>query len=268
MKHASLQKCIAVVLALAVWQGAAMAVGMDLLLPSPWQVAQRLWTVWQEPDFFPTVAFSLLRISGGFGLGLVLGVLLAVAAGRLRVLEILLWPYVTVIKSVPVASFIIICLIWLNTSQLAVFISFLMVFPAIYSNTLQGIRSADPALLEMARLYRVPFSRRLGYIYVPQVKPFLLSGCSVALGMSWKSGVAAEVIGVVGGSIGIGGMWVLLALTVGGNLMGITGMVLGIPAFAVIYALVKEFCDKRIAAKDAAAKAAAPTAETEKTAEG
>ena len=73
---------------------------------------------------------------------------------------------------------------------------------------------------------------------------------------------------VVGGSIGIGGMWVLLALTVGGNLMGITGMVLGIPAFAVIYALVKEFCDKRIAAKDAAAKAAAPTAETEKTAEG
>lgn len=73
---------------------------------------------------------------------------------------------------------------------------------------------------------------------------------------------------VVGGSIGIGGMWVLLALTVGGNLMGITGMVLGIPAFAVIYALVKEFCDKRVAAKDAAAKAAAPTAETEKSAEG
>ena len=65
MKHASLQKCIAVALALAVWQGAAMAVGMDLLLPSPWQVARRLWTVWQEPDFFPTVAFSLLRISGG-----------------------------------------------------------------------------------------------------------------------------------------------------------------------------------------------------------
>lgn len=100
------------------------------------------------------------------------------------------------------ASFIIICLIWMSTRQLAVFISFLMVFPVIYSNTLQGIKSADGALLEMARVYRVPFSRRLGYIYAPQVKPFLLSGCSVALGMSWKSGVAAEVIGVVGGSIG------------------------------------------------------------------
>ena len=200
MQRPALQKCIAVALALLVWQGAAMAVGLDLLLP--WQVAGRLWSVWREPGFFATVAFSLLRISGGFALGLVLGVLLAVAAGRLRVLELLLWPYVTAIKSVPVASFIIICLIWMSTRQLAVFISFLMVFPVIYSNTLQGIKSADGALLEMARVYRVPFSRRLGYIYAPQVKPFLLSGCSVALGMSWKSGVAAEVIGVVGGSIG------------------------------------------------------------------
>lgn len=202
MQRPALQKCIAVALALLVWQGAAMAVGLDLLLPSPWPVACRLWSVWREPGFFATVSFSLLRISGGFALGLVLGVLLAVAAGRLRVLELLLWPYVTAIKSVPVASFIIICLIWMSTRQLAVFISFLMVFPVIYSNTLQGIKSADGALLEMARVYRVPFSRRLGYIYAPQVKPFLLSGCSVALGMSWKSGVAAEVIGVVGGSIG------------------------------------------------------------------
>lgn len=81
MQRPALQKCIAVALALLVWQGAAMAVGLDLLLPSPWQVACRLWSVWREPGFFATVAFSLLRISGGFALGLVLGVLLAVAAG-------------------------------------------------------------------------------------------------------------------------------------------------------------------------------------------
>ncbi len=72
MQKPALQKCIAVALALLVWQGAAMAVGLDLLLPSPWQVACRLWSVWREPGFFATVAFSLLRISGGFALGLVL----------------------------------------------------------------------------------------------------------------------------------------------------------------------------------------------------
>lgn len=60
---------------------------------------------------------------------------------------------------------------------------------------------------------------------------------------------------VVGTSIGIGGMWVLLALTIGGNLMGLTGMVLGIPAFAVIYALVREYTENRIRMKKEAAEA-------------
>ena len=163
MQRPALQKCIAVALALLVWQGAAMAVGLDLLLPSPWQVACRLWSVWREPGFFATVAFSLLRISGGFALGLVLGVLLAVAAGRLRVLELLLWPYVTAIKSVPVASFIIICLIWMSTRQLAVFISFLMVFPVIYSGALlpaAGVYLRAPG----EALPAVRVQRGIGYV--------------------------------------------------------------------------------------------------------
>ena len=197
-----LQRIGAVALALALWQLLAMAVGQQLLVPTPLSVVQRLGTIWQEDGFWSTIWFTFRKIVAGFLLGLGFGLGFGALAGRFPLFEILFRPWAVMIKSIPVASFIIICLIWLNTSQLAVFISFLMVFPAIYSNTLQGIRSADPALLEMARLYRVPFSRRLGYIYVPQVKPFLLSGCSVALGMSWKSGVAAEVIGVVGGSIG------------------------------------------------------------------
>ena len=196
---------------------AVLAIVWPLICPAPWEAGHTV--LGRLPAFALGVWFgSLLQKDAAppkwLAAGLLmlpllwvtavprLAVLLAVAAGRLRVLELLLWPYVTAIKSVPVASFIIICLIWMSTRQLAVFISFLMVFPVIYSNTLQGIKSADGALLEMARVYRVPFSRRLGYIYAPQVKPFLLSGCSVALGMSWKSGVAAEVIGVVGGSIG------------------------------------------------------------------
>ena len=196
------QRAGAVVLALSVWQAASWAVGSALLLPGPVTVLGRLCALAVTAAFRRAVAFSFCRIAGGFALALVIAFVLALAAGRWPVVEVLLRPYVLAIKAVPVASFIIICLIWMSTRQLAVFISFLMVFPVIYSNTLQGIKSADGALLEMARVYRVPFSRRLGYIYAPQVKPFLLSGCSVALGMSWKSGVAAEVIGVVGGSIG------------------------------------------------------------------
>ena len=192
---------------LIVWQLAAMALHAAyphgaLLLPSPVSSLARLISLAGTAVFWCAIGTSSMHILGGFLLSCALAVVLAALSARFSRVKELLAPLVAAVKTVPVASFIIICLIWMSTRQLAVFISFLMVFPVIYSNTLQGIKSADGALLEMARVYRVPFSRRLGYIYAPQVKPFLLSGCSVALGMSWKSGVAAEVIGVVGGSIG------------------------------------------------------------------
>ena len=199
---AFLQKTLAVLCALLLWQAAAMAVDMNILFVTPLTVVARLGALLTESDFWATVLFSLLRIVLGFVLAFILGILLAVAAGRFRLIETFLWPYVLTIKSVPVASFIILSFIWLSGSQLPAFISFLMVFPIIYSNVLQGIKSTDPKLLEMAALYKVPWGKKLQYIYASGVKPYLISACSVALGMSWKSGVAAEVIGVVDGSIG------------------------------------------------------------------
>ena len=197
-----LQRAGAILLALALWQIAAMALDQNMLLVSPVKVVTRLFTIWTEEGFFSTIWFSFQRIAGGFFLGFLLGLMLGILAGRLRFVENLLWPFVLTIKSVPVASFVIISLIWLSSSELSVFISFLMVFPVIYSNVLTGIQSTDGKLMEMAELYRLPFRKRLLYIHMPQLKPFLLSGCSVALGLSWKSGIAAEVIGIPNGSIG------------------------------------------------------------------
>ena len=82
------------------------------------------------------------------------------------------------------------------------FIAFLIAFPVIYTNVLQGIRSTDPQLLEMAQLFRVRGIRKRFYVQLPGIMPFLTSACGVAIGMAWKAGVAAEVIGVINGSIG------------------------------------------------------------------
>ena len=197
-----LKKAVAVLLALVLWQVVSMIVGMDMLLASPLKVLERLSTIWREKDFLSTVLFSVCRIFGGFLLAFLAGICLALLAGQFRSLEILLWPYVVTIKSVPIASFIILCLIWFSYSQMTVFIAFLIAFPVIYSNVLQGIRSTDPLLLEMAEIYKVRGFRKLFYIQLPGIMPFLTSACSVAIGMSWKAGVAAEVIGVINGSIG------------------------------------------------------------------
>ena len=197
-----LPKLLSVLLALTLWQLAAWLVNLPVLFVSPLQVCARLTTIWREPDFFPVVWHSLLRIALGFTSALLLGTLLAVLSGRFSLLKTLLWPYVTVMKTVPVASFIIISFIWLSSKNLAAFISFLMVFPTIYLNVLQGYESADRELLEMARVFRVPYGRQLRRIYLPAIRPFLLSACSVALGMAWKSGVAAEVIAITKHSLG------------------------------------------------------------------
>jgi len=202
LQKKSIHKLLSVALALLLWQAGAMALDLHLLLVTPLEVVQRLFTLVGESDFWRTLLFSFSRIVLGFALAFALGCLLGVLSGKWPLLETLLWPYVITIKTVPVASFIIISLIFFSARQLSTFISFLMVFPVIYSNVLEGIRSTDRELLEMAQVFRISWWRRLGYIYLPHLKPFLFSACSVALGMSWKSGVAAEVIGVASGSIG------------------------------------------------------------------
>ena len=163
------QRAGAVVLALSVWQAASWAVGSALLLPGPVTVLGRLCALAVTAAFRRAVAFSFCRIAGGFALALVLAFVLALAAGRWPVVEVLLRPYVLAIKAVPVASFIILALIWMRTSALPLFISFLMVFPILYTNVLAGLRSADSQLLEMARAFRVPWRRQLHSILLPAV---------------------------------------------------------------------------------------------------
>ena len=193
---------IGVLFALAVWQAAAMLIDQQIILASPIQVAVRLGSIWREEGFLRSVLFSFLRILGGFSSGLALGIIFAVLAGRFHAISVLVQPFITVMKTIPVASFIVVSLIWFGSDKLAIFISFVMVFPIIYTNVLEGIRSTDPQLLEMAKVFRVPHLKKLLYIYLPCTMPQLVSGCSVALGLAWKSGIAAEVIGIPDGSIG------------------------------------------------------------------
>lgn len=187
---------------LLVWQGASMAVDLPILLPSPLAALGRLGELAVTAVFWRAVGWSAARIFGGFLLACLLASALAVPAFRWRRVRELLAPLAAAVKAVPVASFIILALVWLNSSQLPLFIAGLMVFPTVYLNVLEGIGQADPKLLEMARVFRVPPGRQALGIYLPAVLPYFRSACSVGLGMCWKAGVAAEVIGLPRGSLG------------------------------------------------------------------
>ena len=197
----------AVVFWLLVWQGASMALAAlyphgHLLLASPLAALARLGQLAVTAAFWRSIAASALRIFGGFLLSCAAAAVLAALSARSRAVRELLAPLVAVVKAVPVVSFIILALVWLDAGSLPLFISALMVFPPVYLNVLAGIDSADPKLLEMARVFRVPFRRTLGGIWLPQVLPYFRAAVSLALGLCWKAGVAAEVIGLPAGTIG------------------------------------------------------------------
>ncbi len=187
---------------LAIWFFLARAVDNKILLVTPAQTAAAFVSLLGKSSFYITVGRSLLRIGLGFLAGFAAAVLLAVGSRRFPLLEELLSPVTTLVKAVPVASFVVLLLIWWGSSFLAVAICFLVVFPNIYISTLEGLKNTDRRLLEMAQVFRLPFWNRFFYIYCPSLKPFLYGSMKNSLGMCWKSGVAAEVIGTPDYSIG------------------------------------------------------------------
>ena len=197
-----LRRAGAVAFWLAVWQCAAMAIGQEVFLVSPIQAVRTLLTLLPRADFWQRVAFSSGRILLGFGLGVLVSIVLAAAAEKSPAADTLLAPVMQLVKATPVASFIILALVWVRGASLSVLISFLMVLPVLYGAVRTGIRSVDPQLREMAQVFRLPFGRCLRAVWLPAVLPAFRQGCSVALGICWKSGVAAEVIGLPNGSIG------------------------------------------------------------------
>ena len=192
----------AVVFWLCVWQAASVWVDQEILLVSPLRALEALWDMLHTEAFYVAVRGSLTRIAVGFIAALAVGVALAGVSRFVLPVRMLLSPVMSAIKATPVASFVILALIWISSKNLSVFMAFLIVLPAVYSNVLDGLDRADMKLIEMAKVFRMPFAKQLRAIYWPAAFPYLLTSVRLSLGMCWKAGIAAEVIAQPKGSIG------------------------------------------------------------------
>lgn len=179
---------------LALWQIIHMAVGVDLLLPSPWQVAVEMAHMVVTGSFWLTILWTVLRVVVGFLVGYLLGTVLAVLSYRFSLVDRFLSPVIYIVKSTPVASFIILALCWMGTETVPSFICLLMVLPIVFGNVLTGLKAVDKDLLEMSRVFGFSFAKRLRCVYLPCVRSYLTSASGTGLGLSWKAGIAAEVI--------------------------------------------------------------------------
>ncbi len=187
---------------LVLWQLLYQAIHQDLLLASPVQVFVRLTQLFGQTSFWLAALYSLLRIEAGFLLGIAVGTMLAILTVKVGWIERFVYPAISAIRSTPIASFIILALIWMSSNKVVVFIVFLMVLPIVWTNVTEGIRKIDPQLLEMAAVFRLTRRQIIRHIDIPSVSPFFIASATTSLGLAWKAGIAAEVLSTPSNSLG------------------------------------------------------------------
>jgi NitT/TauT family transport system permease protein len=179
---------------LAVWQIISMIVAQEILVPAPSVVAWTMWQLMGTSEFWLSSSLSLLRVVIGFLAAVIIGSIVAVLTTHFRTIAVLLTPLLRIASAAPIASFIILAMVWIRTERLPSFIAFFMVVPVVWSNVEKGIRQIDNNLLEMAKVYRFGRMKTLRRVEIPSVMPYFMAACTSGMGFAWKSGVAAEVI--------------------------------------------------------------------------
>lgn len=197
-----IRKVLIILFWLVVWEVVDRILNNGLVLSGPIDTLEALFHQVQQSDFWLTCGVSFGKIVVGFLMSFVIGFLLAFLAHKVQFIKELLAPIMSLLKTVPMVSFVIMLLIWVGNQELTIYLSFLIVLPMIYTSTLSGLESVDPQMLEMAKIYNLSWWKKFWYIERPAFMPYVISSAKVSLGMSWKSGIMAEVIGTPKPSIG------------------------------------------------------------------
>ncbi|MBR7117207.1 MAG: ABC transporter permease subunit [Clostridia bacterium] len=193
---------IAVTLLLLVWEVLARTVNVSFIVPPLSEIFAVLFGLVFTAHFWTSIFLSLLRITMGFVIGVVLSLALAICAHFFKPLEYLLTPIVTVIRCTPVASFIMILWLLLSEAVIPSLIAVLIVFPVVWQSAHDAMHEPDKELLEMVEIYNFTPSKKLWYLTVPTMIKGVLPAIITASGLAWKSGIAAEIITYTKHSIG------------------------------------------------------------------
>ncbi len=168
--------------------------GNELVLPSPPKVLGAALALYPTPRFLADLCATFLRGLAAFALSVALGVAAGLAAGLRPLFAAALAPLLTAIRATPVLALVLIVLLWFPSGFVPVFSAFLMAFPIMATSAAEGARAADPGLLEMAALFRVPRKEVFLRLRLPSAAPYLVAGAKSALGLSWKVVVAGEIL--------------------------------------------------------------------------
>ncbi|WP_432407482.1 ABC transporter permease [Wukongibacter sp. M2B1] len=192
---------LSILVLIIIWKVSSYFIGYELILPTPEETTNSLITIIKGEAFWQIVFNTVRRCLLSFSISFLLGTTMGIMAGMFRPVYYLLKPLVIIKKATPTTAIVLLVLLWLG-SEAPILISFLVTFPIIYSNVVEGVRNVDIRIIEMARAYKVNKARILYELYLPSILPYIMAGASSALGLNLKVIIAAEAWSQAPKSIG------------------------------------------------------------------
>lgn len=185
-----------------IWALCAKGVGISFILPSPIEAFEAFFKLIVKKEFIIATLGTLARMLSGYVLGIIIGTIGAFSAFAIPPIRMFMAPLIKTARATPVASFILICALWMTSYATPVFIAFLMVFPIVYENVVSGLAQTDKKLIEAANIYRFSLFKKITELYAPSAMPYFGSACMTSLGLAWKSCISAEALIVTAKSVG------------------------------------------------------------------
>lgn len=217
----------------AIWQGFYKIIDNSIILPSPAQTLVSLKELITNEHFRLILLSTLSRTMISFLIALMLSIVIGMVAALNNWFYDLIFPMISLFKTVPTMAIVILALIWLTNEKAPMLIAILMVLPILYEAVIKGIRDIDPNLLNMANVYEVKMIHKIKDIYIPSVLHNIGAIFSSSIGLCLKLVIGGEVLGqppyAIGTSIQTEKMYLNTA---------------GVLAWILILVLVSLFIDK------------------------
>lgn len=202
IRRIKIKKILIMAFWLIVWEILYLLVNQPLFLASPADTFIVLFQKLFKGSTWIIIANTTLKILAGYITAFFAGIITASVSYMFPLFEETVRPVMTLVKSIPVASFIVLVLAWLSSAKISGFITGFVVFPMIYFSVLGDIRRVDVSIMEMCRVFRVTLIKKIRYVYAPEVIEGLPELLRLTTGMGIRSAIAAELIGIPKNSIG------------------------------------------------------------------
>ena len=186
--------CLSILLIPVAWQLLSWQMAQPQLIPSFPDLVRALLRLVYTPGFLVSIGTTCLRACVGLLLSLAAASITAFLLNRSEGIRLLFMPWLSLLRSVPVISFILLALIFLNPEMIPLLIAFLTMYPLLTENLLKGLMNRRDSWKMLARQFHLNAWNRLFQINYPQLKPYLFSGLASAVGFGWRAIIMGEVL--------------------------------------------------------------------------